>query len=116
MIRNAEIIAIGTELLSASRLDTNSLFLTERLNSIGIEVQLKTLVGDNEAYLEQLIREAIKRSALVISIGGLGPTEDDITKKVFARVLKRQMVLEDRILQRIQARFEARGMTMPAVR
>ena len=115
MIKNAEIMAIGSELLSPHRLDTNSLFLTERLNSIGIEVELKTIVGDNEAYLEQLIREAIKRSSLVISTGGLGPTEDDITKKVFARVLKRQMVLDDQILDRIQARFRARGLSMPAI-
>ncbi len=115
MIKNAEIMAIGSELLTANCIDTNSLFLTERLNSIGIEVELKTIVGDNEAYLEQLVRESIKRASLVISTGGLGPTEDDVTKKVFARVLKRQMVLDDQILDRIQARFRARGMTMPAI-
>lgn len=115
MIKNAEIMAIGSELLTPNCIDTNSLFLTERLNSIGIEVELKTIVGDNEAYLEQLVRESIKRASLVISTGGLGPTEDDVTKKVFARVLKRQMVLDDQILDRIQARFRARGMTMPAI-
>lgn len=115
MIKNAEILAIGSELLTPNRIDTNSLFLTERLNSIGIEVELKTIVGDNEAYLEQLVRESIKRASLVISTGGLGPTEDDVTKKVFARVLKRQMVLDDQILDRIQARFRARAMTMPAI-
>ena len=114
MLKNAEIIAIGTELLTPNRLDTNSLFLTERLNSIGIEVELKTVVGDNEARLEQLVREAVKRSSLVIATGGLGPTEDDITKKVFARVLKKQMILDDRILGRIQERFRRRGMEMPA--
>jgi len=115
MIKNAEIIAIGSELLTSGRQDTNSLFLTERLNSIGIEVELKIIVGDNEAQLEHLVRDAIKRSSLIISTGGLGPTEDDITKKVFARVLKRQMVLDDQILDRIQARFRARGMVMPAI-
>ena len=83
MLQHAEIIAIGSELLTPSRLDTNSLFLTERLNSIGIEVELKTIVGDNEERLEQVVREAVKRSALVIATGGLGPTEDDVTKKVF---------------------------------
>jgi nicotinamide-nucleotide amidase len=114
MTQNAEIIAIGSELLSSQRLDTNSLFLTDRLNSIGIEVQLKTVVGDNEGHLERLVREALKRSAVVISTGGLGPTEDDITRKVFARVLKRQLVLDDLILERIQTRFQARGMPMPA--
>jgi nicotinamide-nucleotide amidase len=114
MIRNAEVIAIGSELLSATRSDTNSLYLTERLNSIGIEVQLKTIVGDNETLLEQVVKEALKRSDLVIATGGLGPTEDDVTKKVFARVLKKQMVLDDRILERIQARFRGRGLEMPA--
>src|SRR5215813_10341373 len=107
---NAEIIAIGSELLTASRVDTNSLYLTERLNSIGIEVELKTVVGDNEHRLEQLLREAVKRSEIVIATGGLGPTEDDVTKKVVSRVVKKQLVLE----QRIQARFHNRGLEMPA--
>lgn len=111
---NAEIIAIGSELLTPNRVDTNSLFLTARLNSIGIEVQLKTVVGDSEVRLEQVVREAVKRSELVIATGGLGPTEDDVTKKVFARVLKRQMVLDDSILERIKARFRRRGLEMSA--
>jgi len=111
---NAEIIAIGSELLTPSRVDTNSLYLTEQLNSIGIEVELKTVVGDNEHRLEQLLREAIKRSELVVVTGGLGPTEDDVTKKVVSRVVKKQLVLEQRILERIQARFQNRGLEMPA--
>jgi nicotinamide-nucleotide amidase len=114
MLETAEIIAIGSELLTPSRTDTNSLFLTERLNSIGIDVDLKTIVGDNEMRLEQVVREAVKRSHLVIATGGLGPTEDDVTKKVFARVLKKQMVLDDQILERIKARFRRRGVEMPA--
>ncbi len=114
MIQHAEIIAIGSELLTPSQVDTNSLFLTERLNSIGIDVELKTIVGDSETTLESVIREAIKRSALVIATGGLGPTEDDVTKKAFARVLKRQMVLDDLILERIKSRFRTRGLDMPA--
>jgi nicotinamide-nucleotide amidase len=111
---NAEIIAIGSELLTPSRVDTNSLYLTEQLNSIGIEVELKTVVGDNEHRLEQLLKEAVKRSELVIATGGLGPTEDDVTKKVVSRVVKKQLVLEQRILERIQARFRNRGLEMPA--
>ena len=114
MIHNAEIIAIGSELLSSERMDTNSLYLTGKLNSIGIEVELKTVVGDNESRLESVIREALRRSSLVVSSGGLGPTEDDITKKVFARVLKRQLVLENRVLERIQTRFRNRGLEMSA--
>jgi nicotinamide-nucleotide amidase len=111
---NAEIIAIGSELLTPSRVDTNSLYLTEQLNSIGIEVELKTVVGDNEHRLEQLLKEAVKRSELVIATGGLGPTEDDVTKKVVSRVIKKQLVLEQRILERIQARFRNRGLEMSA--
>jgi nicotinamide-nucleotide amidase len=114
MIKNAEIVAIGSELLTPSRMDTNSLYLTRQLNSIGIPVEQKSVVGDHENRLEQLVREALTRSDLVITTGGLGPTEDDVTKKVVARVLRRQMVLDDRILDRIQARFQRRGMEMPA--
>jgi nicotinamide-nucleotide amidase len=114
MIKNAEIIAVGSELLSPNRVDTNSLYLTGRLNSIGVEVELKTVVGDTENRLEAIVREAIRRSSLVVSTGGLGPTEDDITKKVFARVLKRQLILNNKVLERIQARFRSRGLEMPA--
>src|SRR5215210_2344669 len=108
----AEIIAIGSELLTPERTDTNSLWLTEKLNEIGIEVKLKTIVGDDELRLEETIRDAIKRSEVVITTGGLGPTEDDITRKIFARVLKRQLILDDGILERLRARFAKRGMTM----
>lgn len=114
MIKNAEIIAIGSELLAPGRLDTNSLYLTGQLNSLGIPVEQKSIVGDHEGRLEQSIREALTRSELVITTGGLGPTEDDVTKKVAARVLRRQMVLDNRILERIQARFQNRGMEMPS--
>jgi nicotinamide-nucleotide amidase len=112
---NAEIIAIGSEMLTPFRLDTNSLWLTERLNSIGIDVKLKTVVGDDEARLEETIRDAMKRSEIVISTGGLGPTEDDITRKIFARVLKRQLILEDSILEKIRSRFARRSMPMPQI-
>ncbi len=112
---NAEIIAIGSEMLTPFRLDTNSLWLTERLNSMGVEVKLKTVVGDDEARLEETVRDAMKRSEIVIATGGLGPTEDDITRKIFARVLKRQLILEDAILEKIRARFARRNMPMPEI-
>ncbi|HEX2489228.1 MAG TPA: competence/damage-inducible protein A [Blastocatellia bacterium] len=112
---NAEIIAIGSEMLTPFRLDTNSLWLTERLNSMGVEVKLKTVVGDDEARLEETVRDAMKRSEIIISTGGLGPTEDDITRKIFARVLKRQLILEDAILEKLRARFARRNMTMPEI-
>ncbi len=109
---NAEIIAIGSEMLTPFRVDTNSLWLTERLNSMGIDVKLKTIVGDDEARLEETIRDAMKRSEIVISTGGLGPTEDDITRKIFARVLKRRLILDDDILEKLRARFAKRGVVM----
>lgn len=112
---NAEIIAIGSEMLTPFRLDTNSLWLTERLNAMGIDVKLKTIVGDDEARLEETIRDAMKRSEIVIATGGLGPTEDDITRKIFARVLKRQLILEDAIIEKIRARFARRNIPMPEI-
>jgi nicotinamide-nucleotide amidase len=113
-MRGAEIIAIGSELLTAQFKDTNSLYLTEQLNAIGIPVFMKTIVGDDEQYLEQAIRGSLERTPLLITIGGLGPTEDDVTRKVVARVLQRQLVLNDEILAKLQRRFKARGVEMPA--
>lgn len=109
---SAEIIAIGSELLTPLHVDTNSLWLTERLNQIGIEVKLKTVVGDDEPRLEESIRDALRRSQIVISTGGLGPTEDDITRKVFSRVLKRPLILNEEVLAHIRSLFEKRGVRM----
>ncbi|HZT57301.1 MAG TPA: competence/damage-inducible protein A [Pyrinomonadaceae bacterium] len=111
----AEIIAVGSELLTPFRTDTNSLWLTERLNSIGVEVKLKTIVGDDDARLEETIRDALKRSGVVIITGGLGPTEDDITRKVAARALGRRLMLDDDVLDDIKARFLRWGRKMPDI-
>lgn len=110
---SAEIIAIGSELLAPNRTDTNSLWLTDKLNSIGIEVKLKTIVGDDDARLEEAIRDATKRSRVVITTGGLGPTEDDVTRKVAARALGRRLLLDEKILDEIREKFKAFGYTMP---
>lgn len=112
---NAEIIAIGSEMLTPFRIDTNSLWLTERLNAIGIEVRLKTIVGDDGARLEEAISDARRRSQVIISTGGLGPTEDDITRQVFARVLGRQLTTDEGTLAKIRARFARRGLAMPSI-
>jgi len=82
------------------------------LNSVGIEVQLKTVVGDDEAILEESVRDAMRRSEVIISTGGLGPTEDDITRKVFARVTGRQLTLDYEVLAGIRERFSSRGFQM----
>lgn len=109
----AEIIAIGSELLAPDRTDTNSLWLTEKLNGIGIEVKLKTIVGDDDARLEETIKDAVKRSKVVITTGGLGPTEDDITRKVAARALGRRLFLDEALLDGIRRRFQSFGLAMP---
>lgn len=109
----AEIIAIGSELLAPDRTDTNSLWVTEKLNSIGIEVKLKTIVGDDDSRLEEAIKDAVKRSKVVITTGGLGPTEDDITRKVAARALGRRLLLDEGVLEEIRNRFLSFGRTMP---
>ena len=110
----AEIIAIGSELLTPQFKDTNSLYLTDQLNMIGIPVVMKTIVGDDEHYLEQAVRGSLARTPILIAIGGLGPTEDDLTRKVVARVLQRQLVLNEEIIEKLQRRFKARGIEMPA--
>ncbi|MCA1575460.1 MAG: competence/damage-inducible protein A [Acidobacteria bacterium] len=110
---SAEIIAIGSELLAPDRSDTNSLWLTEKLNGIGIEVKLKTIVGDDDARLEEAIKDATRRSKVVITTGGLGPTEDDITRKVTARALGRRLLLDEKILAELRERFRSFGQVMP---
>src|SRR3989442_13888320 len=84
---SAEIIAIGSELLTPDKTDTNSLWLTEKLNDVGIDVKLKTIVGDDGARLEEAVRDAMRRSDIVITTGGLGPTEDDITREFTAKAV-----------------------------
>ncbi|MDI1241723.1 MAG: CinA family nicotinamide mononucleotide deamidase-related protein, partial [bacterium] len=112
---SAEIIAIGSELLTPQRTDTNSLWLTERLNSIGVDVKLKTIVGDDEARLEETIRDALKRSDIVITTGGLGPTEDDITRQISARAVGRELVYQDDLEADLRERFRRWGREMPEI-
>jgi len=111
----AEIIAVGSELLTPDRLDTNSLFLTEELNAIGIEVLRKTVVGDNRELLSEAFRDALNRVPLIIASGGLGPTEDDLTRETLAELLGRKLQRNDEILRYIEGRFRALGREMPAV-
>jgi nicotinamide-nucleotide amidase len=112
---SAEIIAVGSELLTPFRTDTNSLWLTDRLNTVGVEVKLKTIVGDDDARLEETIRDALKRSGIVVITGGLGPTEDDITRKITARALGRRLLLDEKVLEEIKARFLHWGRKMPEI-
>lgn len=114
-MQTAEIIAIGSELLTPERSDTNSLWITGKLNELGVEVKLKTIVGDDEARLEEVIHDAVKRSDIVITTGGLGPTEDDVTRPVAARALGRALVYHDEIETFLRERFRRWGREMPEI-
>ena len=109
---DAEIIAIGSELLTPFRQDTNSLFLTEKLNQLGVEVVIKTIVGDSRARLVSVAQHALFRSDIVIFMGGLGPTEDDLTREAVAEALGLELHRDEEILERLKQRFAARGYTM----
>jgi nicotinamide-nucleotide amidase len=111
----AEIIAIGSELLTPNRSDTNSLWLTQKLNDIGVEVMLKTVVGDDEARLEEAIRDAVKRSDIVITTGGLGPTEDDITRQSTAKAIGRKLEYHTELENELRERFRRWGREMPEI-
>ena len=93
MAKNAEIIAIGSELLTPERVDTNSLVITQHLNLLGVEVVVKQVIGDDRERLTAAIRVATQRSDIVILTGGLGPTEDDVTRDAAAGALGRRLVL-----------------------
>ena len=112
---SAEIIAVGSELLTPEKTDTNSLWLTGKLNEIGVEVKLKTIVGDDEARLEETIRDAVKRSDVVITTGGLGPTEDDVTRQVSGRAVGRELIYHDDLEADLRERFRRWGREMPEI-
>ncbi|MFP5380206.1 MAG: competence/damage-inducible protein A [Vicinamibacteria bacterium] len=113
LARRAAILAVGSELLTASRTDTNSLAITDALNAVGIDVAFKAVVGDDRQELADLCRHAMRRAPLVICTGGLGPTDDDLTREVVAGVLGRSLVEDPALVATIQARFASRGLRMP---
>ena len=110
----AEILAVGSEMLTPFRQDTNSLFLTGRLNDLGVPVAFKTIVGDNLAQLVDATRTALRRSDLVIFSGGLGPTEDDLTREAVAQVLGIGAQPDPGTLASLERRFAERGLEMTA--
>jgi nicotinamide-nucleotide amidase len=111
----AEIIAVGSELLTPDNLDTNSLYLTQRLNEAGCRVHLKTVVGDDRGDIANVLRAALVRSDLIIFSGGLGPTEDDLTRTAVAAVLNRPTRIDERNLEILRQRFAARGFRMARI-
>jgi len=109
---NAEIIAIGSELLTPFRQDTNSLFLTEKLNQLGIEVIFKTVVGDDRSHLVSAASLAVSRSDIIIFMGGLGPTEDDLTREAVAEALGLELKRDPALVDRLEKWFAKRAAKM----
>src|ERR1035441_4450999 len=101
----AEIIAIGSELLTPQRVDTNSLFLTDQVNGLGVEVVTKSVVGDDLDRLADAVRRAVSRSEIVVLCGGLGPTEDDLTRDAVAAALDRKLIYHPEIAEVLEQRF-----------
>jgi len=109
---NAEIIAVGSELLTPFRMDTNSLYLTEQMNQLGVEVIFKSVVGDDLKRLVAAAQHALFRSEIVLFSGGLGPTEDDLTREAVAEALGLSLRRDEDVLAAIEQRFASRGWKM----
>jgi competence/damage-inducible protein CinA-like protein len=109
---NAEIIAVGSELLTPYRMDTNSLYLTEQLNLLGVDVIFKSIVGDDLRRLVAAAQHGLFRSDIVIFSGGLGPTEDDLTREAVTEALGLQLQRDPEILAKLEERFASRGWKM----
>jgi len=111
---NAEIIAVGSEMLTPLRQDTNSLYLTDKLNDLGVEVRFKCVVGDDLEGLTAATKLAMRRSDIIIFTGGLGPTEDDVTREAVAEALGLKLQRDQAIIAQLEERFAKRGMKMSA--
>jgi len=109
---NAEIIAVGSELLTPHRQDTNSLYLTEKLNDLGVEVRFKCIVGDDLEALTAAAKLAMRRSDIILFSGGLGPTEDDLTREAVADALGLKLQRDPQIIAQLEERFAKRGYKM----
>jgi nicotinamide-nucleotide amidase len=109
------IIAVGSELLTPFRVDTNSLAITERLNAIGFDIRMKAVLGDDVDELAKVLATALGTVDLIVTTGGLGPTEDDITRDAIARALSLPLEMHEAIADRLKVRFAERGLAMPAI-
>jgi nicotinamide-nucleotide amidase len=112
---DAEIIAVGSEMLTSQRVDTNSLYITDQLNTLGVEVRRKLIVGDDRALLTDAVQSALSHAGIVILTGGLGPTEDDLTRQAVAEALHRELVFRQEICDAIEERFRRRQRKMAEI-
>ena len=108
----AEIISIGSELLLGQIVDTNASWMAQRLTDVGVDLYYKTTVGDNPGRMKEVLSRAINRSDIVIAGGGLGPTQDDITREIIAEVLAVDLVRDSGLVKQIDERFQSRGLIM----
>jgi nicotinamide-nucleotide amidase len=114
-MHNAEIIAVGSEMLTPDRVDTNSLFLTGELNNAGVEVTEKHVIGDDRERIAGAVRRAVRSVEFVIVSGGLGPTEDDVTRDAVAQALDRRQIFHAEISDAIEERFRRMNRVMPEI-
>ncbi|MBV8842509.1 MAG: competence/damage-inducible protein A [Bryobacterales bacterium] len=112
MSHNAEIIAVGSEMLTSQRLDTNSLYIADQLNGLGVEVCRKLVIGDDCALVAEAVQDAMRHADIVILSGGLGPTEDDLTREAVARALGRPLQMRHDLVEAIEERFRRRQRKM----
>lgn len=111
----AEVVAVGSEMLTPTHVDTNSLFITERLNEIGIDLQGKAVAGDDREVLKAIVSDALARCDLLVLTGGLGPTDDDLTRDVVADLIGRPLEYHAYIFEAIEKRFASRGLATPEI-
>src|SRR5688500_12250056 len=109
------IIAVGSELLTPFRTDTNSLAIAEPLNAIGCDLRFKAGAGAQVDELARVLSSALETVDLVVCTGGLGPTEDDITREAIARALQVPLQIDESIVDQLRARFAERGLAMPEI-
>ena len=105
-----ELISVGTEILLGNIVNTNAAYLSEQCAKLGLSCYYQTVVGDNESRLSETLQTALSRSDIIILSGGLGPTEDDLTKEVTSKVLNRELIMDSKSRSRIEDFFSKRGL------
>ncbi len=109
---NAEIVAIGSELLLGQIVDTNSAWMAQRLTALGVNLYFKSVVGDNPGRMKEVIGRAVERADIVITSGGIGPTQDDLTREIVAQVSGRSLLQDAGMLEQVEEHFRRRGRPM----
>src|SRR5918997_2508765 len=109
---NAEIVAIGSELLLGQIVDTNSAWMAQRLTALGVNLYFTSVVGDNPGRMREVIGRALERADIVITSGGLGPTQDDLTGEIVAEVTGRKLILDSGLLEKVEGHLRPPGPAM----